>query len=140
MTTNIGVWYMIVFMISFFVITLMWEQETSFEHNAYFRDDKWTNHIIYSIWNVSSFIFTRNSRCTLLLACWMTQMSLQAVCYNWTLKDEWGWAVLFAVGSAIASKLVQFVYGHFLYNDYQLQDKRWDTLDKKVELACYLDI
>ena len=60
--------------------------------------------------------------------------------YNWTNKDEWGWMVLFAVGSAIFSKIIQFIYGNFLYNDYKLQETRWNTLDKKIELDCYLNI
>ena len=34
MTKNLAVWYMIPFMTIFFVITLMWEAETSFEHNC----------------------------------------------------------------------------------------------------------
>ena len=77
------------------------------------------NHILYSISSVSSFIFTRNSRCTLLLACWCTQMAIQAIFYKTLDKDEWGWTILFAIASVFVSKFIQLFYGNFLYNDYK---------------------
>jgi hypothetical protein len=90
--------------------------------------------------NVSSFIFTRNSRFTLLLTCWVLQMVFQAVFYRHYQEDTWEAMFLFALIAAVLSKPFQLFYGNFLYNDYELQKVRWETFDKKVELKCYLAI
>jgi len=41
MTTNMGVWYMIPFMVIFFVITLLWEQEEEYKTNKSHANSIW---------------------------------------------------------------------------------------------------
>jgi hypothetical protein len=131
MTTNAGIWYMIPFMTIFFVITLLWEQETDQKNNKKFRDDYKTNHIVYSILNVSSAVFTRNSRCTLLLCAMVLQMFFQALFFHLTDKDEWVFMIIFAAASTVIVKIITFFYGMLLYAGYQRQRTRWETDDKE---------
>ncbi len=79
-----------------------------------------TNHLIYSILNVSSFIFTRNSRCTLWLSGSMIQMLIEAILFRKTQRDDWLMMLAFAFVAVAISKVFQFLLGMFLYNDYQL--------------------
>ena len=39
MTTNYAVWYMIPFMTIFFIITLLWEQETEYDNNKKYANN-----------------------------------------------------------------------------------------------------
>lgn len=50
MTSNIAIWYMIPFMVIFFVVTLLWEQETPYKNNRKFKDNHWVPifHYFYS--------------------------------------------------------------------------------------------
>jgi hypothetical protein len=127
MTSNAGIWYMIPFMTIFFVLTLVIEPETDFKNNKNFKDDYRTNHMLYSIMNVSSAIFTRNSRCTLLLCAMVLQMCIQAFCFHLTDKDEWLWMLIFAFASCVITKLITFLYGMMLHAGYQHQKIRWEA-------------
>lgn len=69
MGSNIGVFYMIPFMIIFFAGTLIWE--TEFDHKAMMKEKNnyKTCHLIYSLFAAASEEpFSRNARSTLLMA------------------------------------------------------------------------
>jgi len=112
----------------------------SFIYNKKYRDDEWTNNITYSIMNVSSAIFTRNSRCTLLLCGMVIQMLVESALYHFLDKDDWLMMLAFAFAGVIVSKIITFLYGIILYSTYQHQKTRWTSDNDDVVMNEFLEI
>ncbi len=116
MNSNMGVWYMIPSMLVFFIITMIMENEMEEANDKKFRNNNKTNHAIYSVANISSMCFTRNSRYTLILVANVVELLITATLYNQLGGDTSPVMIIaYAFVAVIIAKLWQYFLGTLLY-------------------------
>ena len=133
MNSNAGIWYMIPGMLIFFIITMVVENELEASNDKQFRQNDTTNHALYSVSNVSSVCFTRNSRFTLILISNIIELTVTATLYNQIGDTSWVMVFAYAFLAVVIAKIWQYLLGTLLYTTYKKTELMLDNPHEEVK-------